>query len=488
MTKLIKNRRASLFLMFSLRDDLDDLDEIDANIRSGVEIFGTNLWVLIFAILIASVGLNMNSTPVIIGAMLISPLMGPIIGMGYGLAINDMAFVRKALSSFAIFTAISLITSIVYFYISPLKEPGSELLARTSPTLWDVLIAFFGGAAGIIAITRRGISNVVPGMAIATALMPPLCTAGYSIARGKWEWMGGAIYLYMLNTVFIAYATLLFIKLMRLNVSRLKQSANKSTTGWITALTLVAMIAPSIYLGWRVVQTQRYTTAMQNIVETQAQKNKLIVIRKDIDPETYRVHLTIAGEASSELLLAQITSQIQQQGLPKTHLSINSISNKPIDIDNIRRELQEGVIKASDQQRDELRSELAKLQVKSKSQEMLSESLTKMQAEIKAQYPSLKSVTVGLALKAETQTEATSETKTDTTTQAQANTPLPATSQATPSAPPAETVLVQLTETEPLPAKEKERLENWLAVRLAPNAVLIAYTYSPPGNLPRAVR
>ena len=218
MTKLIKNRRASLFLMFSLRDDLDDLDEIDANIRSGVEIFGTNLWVLIFAILIASVGLNMNSTPVIIGAMLISPLMGPIIGMGYGLAINDMAFVRKALSSFAIFTAISLITSIVYFYISPLKEPGSELLARTSPTLWDVLIAFFGGAAGIIAITRRGISNVVPGMAIATALMPPLCTAGYSIARGKWEWMGGAIYLYMLNTVFIAYATLLFIKLMRLNV------------------------------------------------------------------------------------------------------------------------------------------------------------------------------------------------------------------------------------------------------------------------------
>ena len=190
MTKLIKNRRANLFRMFSLRDDLDDLDEIDANIRSGVEIFGTNLWVLIFAILIASVGLNMNSTPVIIGAMLISPLMGPIIGMGYGLAINDMAFVRKALSSFAIFTAISLITSIVYFYISPLKEPGSELLARTSPTLWDVLIAFFGGAAGIIAITRRGISNVVPGMAIATALMPPLCTAGYSIARGKWEWMG----------------------------------------------------------------------------------------------------------------------------------------------------------------------------------------------------------------------------------------------------------------------------------------------------------
>ena len=198
MTENIKaaKRPTSLLRMFNLRDDLDHPEEIDDAIRSGVELFGTNLWVLIFAILVACVGLNMNSTAVIIGAMLISPLMGPIVGVGYGLAIHDIALIKKALFTLLVFTLISLLTSTVYFYISPLKEPGSELLARTSPTLWDVLIAFFGGCAGIIALTRRNFSNVVPGVAIATALMPPLCTAGYSLAQGNWLWMGGALGIY----------------------------------------------------------------------------------------------------------------------------------------------------------------------------------------------------------------------------------------------------------------------------------------------------
>ncbi|MDQ5916306.1 MAG: hypothetical protein QG584_2200, partial [Pseudomonadota bacterium] len=157
--------RSTLNRLFDLRHDQNTPDAIDASIRSGIRIGGTNLWILIFAILIASVGLNVNSSAVIIGAMLISPLMGPIIGLGYAAGINDSELIRRAFRSLAIFVMISLATSTAYFLISPLSQPQSELLARTTPTLWDVLIAFFGGAAGIVALTRKEISNVFPGVA-----------------------------------------------------------------------------------------------------------------------------------------------------------------------------------------------------------------------------------------------------------------------------------------------------------------------------------
>jgi uncharacterized hydrophobic protein (TIGR00271 family) len=191
--------RATLNRLFDLRHDQNDPDEIDATIRCGIRVGGTNLWILIFAILIASVGLNVNSPAVIIGAMLISPLMGPIIGLGYAAGINDSELIRRAFRSLTIFVLISLATSTAYFLITPLSQPQSELLARTTPTLWDVLIAFFGGAAGIVALTRKEISNVFPGVAIATALMPPLCTAGYGLANGNLAYFAGAFYLFAIN-------------------------------------------------------------------------------------------------------------------------------------------------------------------------------------------------------------------------------------------------------------------------------------------------
>ena len=307
MTENIKaaKRPTSLLRMFNLRDDLDHPEEIDDAIRSGVELFGTNLWVLIFAILVACVGLNMNSTAVIIGAMLISPLMGPIVGVGYGLAIHDIALIKKALFTLLVFTLISLLTSTVYFYISPLKEPGSELLARTSPTLWDVLIAFFGGCAGIIALTRRNFSNVVPGVAIATALMPPLCTAGYSLAQGNWLWMGGALYLFSINGVFIAYAALLFVKLMRIGPRR---GIEKKAIGadWRTYLTLLIMVVPSIYLGWRVVQMQDFSKTVSQAIEAETEISKAVVISRDIDAENRRVRMTVAGDLDTEQFIASL--------------------------------------------------------------------------------------------------------------------------------------------------------------------------------------
>jgi len=187
--------RRKIFRFLDLTSDLDDIDQIHSSIEKGIIFKGTNLWILIFAIVIASVGLNTNSTAVIIGAMLISPLMGPINGMGYSIATYDFALFQRALKNFTFAVAASLLASTVYFSISPLSRAHSELLARTSPTIYDVLIALFGGLAGIVAISSRHKGTVIAGVAIATALMPPLCTAGYGLATLQFSYFFGAFYL-----------------------------------------------------------------------------------------------------------------------------------------------------------------------------------------------------------------------------------------------------------------------------------------------------
>mgnify|MGYP000237540835 FL=1 len=209
ITKLLKER-------LSLFENKADDSVIDERIRGDVEMRGANLWVLMFAIFIASIGLNVNSTAVIIGAMLISPLMGPIMGIGYGAGINDFSLLRKGFKNLAIATVIALTTSTLYFLISPLSSAQSELLARTTPTVWDVLIGFFGGLAGIVATTRKEKTNVIPGVAIATALMPPLCTAGFGLASGNMGYFFGAFYLYIINFVFIALSSFLIIRVFNI--------------------------------------------------------------------------------------------------------------------------------------------------------------------------------------------------------------------------------------------------------------------------------
>ena len=201
---------------FSLLADKAEDEEIERRIRDGLELSGATPWILIFAIFIASVGLNINSTAVVIGAMLISPLMGPIMGVGLGVAVYDFKLVKRALFNLGMATLISLVVSTLYFSISPLDNAQSELLSRVSPTVWDVLIALFGGLAGIIGVTRKEKSNVIPGVAIATALMPPVCTAGFGIATEQWCFVGGALYLYTINCVFISLATIIGIRILRL--------------------------------------------------------------------------------------------------------------------------------------------------------------------------------------------------------------------------------------------------------------------------------
>jgi len=233
--------------------------EAEANIREGVGFHGTNVLILIVAIFIASLGLNTNSTAVIIGAMLISPLMGPIIGIGLGVGIHDFELIKRSFRNLLYATFFSVITSCVYFLISPVNEGHSELLARTSPTIYDVFIGFFGGAAGILAIGSKNKGNVLPGVAIATALMPPLCTVGYGLATWQPTYFIGALYLFFINSVFIACATTAGVKLMRYAPKSFSNPERaRKVRRIVYTLALVTML-PAIYLT--------YTMLVQNKFE-----------------------------------------------------------------------------------------------------------------------------------------------------------------------------------------------------------------------------
>ena len=214
---------------FSLSEDSARQEETVDMICRGVEFRGTNLWVLIFATMIASLGLNVNSAAVIIGAMLVSPLMGPIMGVGLSLGINDFDLLKKSLRNFSLMVVVAIATSTLYFFISPLGTARSELLARTVPTTYDVLIAFFGGLAGIVAQSRKDRnSTVIPGVAIATALMPPLCTAGFGLATGQFKFFIGAFYLFFINTVFIALATYMVVRMLKYHKKKFLDPAREA--------------------------------------------------------------------------------------------------------------------------------------------------------------------------------------------------------------------------------------------------------------------
>ena len=225
-----------------------DTDKASQYIRSNIEFKGPNAYILAFAIVIASVGLNTNSIPVIIGAMLISPLMGPIFGIGYGLGTNDTAFIKTAFKNLLIMVVISILASSIYFLVSPLElENPTELLARTNPTIYDVLIALFGGFAGIIEISRKDKGTVISGVAIATALMPPLCTAGFGLASGSLKYFAGAMYLFFINSIFIAIATFLTVKYLKFPMATFTDPARKKRVSrWVAALTII-IVAPSVY-------------------------------------------------------------------------------------------------------------------------------------------------------------------------------------------------------------------------------------------------
>lgn len=283
----------------NLQNEIENFDEIHQSIEKGIIFKGTNLWILVFAIIIASVGLNTNSTAVIIGAMLISPLMGPITGMGYSVAINDSILFKRSIKNFLFAVGASLVASTLYFIVSPVSNAQSELLARTSPTIYDVLIALFGGFAGIIAISSKNKGNVIPGVAIATALMPPLCTAGYGLATGQLSFFFGAFYLFTINTVCIALASTVVAQVLKFPIRKDIADSRKKKINQVISLILAITVLPSIYLGYKLVQNEKFAIKAQRYTESVSIYKGNYLLKSEINTDKKQIRLIYGGASFS---------------------------------------------------------------------------------------------------------------------------------------------------------------------------------------------
>ena len=322
MQKQIGDIIEKIKVYFNILPDKENEQDIIAHITSGVSFRGANLWVLIFAILIASLGLNVNSTAVIIGAMLISPLMGPIIGMGLAVGINDLELLKRSAKNYGVATLISVLTAMVYFLISPLSDVQSELLARTSPTLYDVLIAFCGGAAGIIALCTGGKGNIIPGVAIATALMPPLCTAGFGLATGHWLFFLGAFYLFFVNTVFIALSTYCGVRLFHFKQKESLASEKDTKTRHIMMALVVATMIPAVFMTVHIVRQSMFDNNVKRFVKAELTQRGTQIISNSLDKDSLRLRFVAVGKEITEAKQKEAQSRMEFYGLGNYQLRI----------------------------------------------------------------------------------------------------------------------------------------------------------------------
>lgn len=300
-------------------------EDIIRSIEEGIEFHGAKLWILVLAVFVASLGLNTNSAAVIIGAMLISPLMGPIIGMGLGVGIYDFELLKRAFRNYLVTTLFSVTTATVYFLVSPLTEAQSELLARTSPTIYDVGIALCGGLAGILALGSRcqRTGNVIPGVAIATALMPPLCTVGYGIALGHWAFAAGAFYLYVINTVFIALSTFLgvaFILKMHKKQQVDKRRA-KRVRHIILTIALLTMI-PSVYLTLGILRGTMFEQQARQFVQNEMRFSGTRVLNSTCDAQRRQIQVVLIGQPVDTVLIGQALAHLPQYHLADAHVEV----------------------------------------------------------------------------------------------------------------------------------------------------------------------
>ena len=314
---------------FALGDDAATQSEVNSNIQKGIMIKGSNLWVLIFAIFIASLGLNTNSTAVIIGAMLISPLMGPIIGMGYSMGVYDFALLKESLRNFLIMIVVSLVTSAIFFTLPLITSTQSELLARTQPTTYDILIALFGGLAGMVAQTRKErTGTVIPGVAIATALMPPLCTVGYGLATFQFRFMLGALYLFTINSLFIALASFIVTRVMKYKMigeieeNRLKKLKN------LMIVIIVIITLPSVLIAISIIQRSSFEANYKNFVAEAFNYDNTFVVESTYKYNPGRkkqsvIEVRLFGEPLSDNVINNIRGQMSSvYHLPKVDLVV----------------------------------------------------------------------------------------------------------------------------------------------------------------------
>ena len=373
---------------FRIGVEKEDFQTIKENICNGIYFKGTNLWILIFAIFIASLGLNVNSTAVIIGAMLISPLMGPIMGIGFSMATNDLSLLKKSGSSLLFATIVSLLTSTIYFTITPLSDAHSEILARTSPTIYDVLIAIFGGMAIILAYSSKLKGNVIPGVAIATALMPPLCTAGYGLATLQFNYFFGAFYLFIINAVFISLSTYTITKVFKFPLLQLHSAEETAKTKRIIWGLIIITILPSIYFGYTLVQQNKFEHTANQFIDTEAVFENDYLLKREIDAKNNSIVLTYGGELIDKNKISLLKNKLSQYNLNTATLQIR-----------------QGFAYLKDNPKDQLanqlvvaKSQIKLLEKKSDSLNIVNKLSQQISNELKIQYPFIESSTIENAI------------------------------------------------------------------------------------------
>ena len=425
---------------FDLRADKVDEEQTIANIRADASFRGAQLWVLIFAIFIASLGLNVNSTAVIIGAMLISPLMGPIVGMGLAVGINDLDLLRVSAKNFAVATLFSVATATVYFLLSPYRELQSELLARTSPTLYDVLIAFFGGAAGIVAIATGGKGNVIPGVAIATALMPPLCTAGYGLATGQWVYFLGAFYLFFINTVFIAGATFLGVRLMQFKVHQEVNKERAVRARRMFMLLVVLTLVPAGFMTFSLVRRSLFEQRLASFTEAELSWPGTQILSRSADRDACTISVAVIGREVEAEQIETARERLSDYGLADYELTVVQ-GTQSDSLTHLLGELQHSktdLTRTTLQQNQQIRT----LEVALDDYQRLNRLAEQLRPELRALYPDVAAISLAR----------TTEVLTDTTA-ADGGTPLTM-------------AVVTLADGKRLDAEQGRRLAEWLEARV----------------------
>ncbi|KGL59692.1 MULTISPECIES: DUF389 domain-containing protein [unclassified Polaribacter] len=336
--------------LLDFRDDTDHEATIEA-IKADISFKGATAWILIFAIFVASIGLNANSTAVVIGAMLISPLMGPILGIGMSFALNDINTFKKSLVNLGTMIGLSLFASFMFFYFFPLSEDTSELLGRVSPDIRDVLIAFFGGLALMVARTKKGtVASVIFGVAIATALMPPLCTAGYGLAKGNFSYFFGAMYLFTINTIFIALAAFIVLKLLSFPMYKYANAAKRKQYATIASIVGLAVMIPAIFTFINVFNKSRINNQIEIFIKTEIKNNPsltLIDYERDLERKTLKLNFfNEITDATYNDLSNEINSNVSYNNLKDFKLEIKGSDTKSFELITIaykenREELQE---------------------------------------------------------------------------------------------------------------------------------------------------
>ena len=374
-----------------------DYDGAVVGIKSGIDFRGYNVWVLICSIVIASIGLNTNSTAVIIGAMLISPLMGPIVGAGMAIGINDLPMLFRSLKSFGVAVGISLLAAFIYFWLTPLDVETSELLGRVKPTLFDVAIGIFGGLAGIIAATRKEKTNVIPGVAIATALMPPLCTAGYGLASGHYDYFFGALYLFLLNSVFIWLATFITVRYLNFPMKEYPNPAReRRVKGFLWAFALLVIIPSGVKL-YGVINESRFEQNATTFVEKVCRYDGSRIFSPSFtyDEDVPKIEVFATGK--------QVPKQIQEQWiqmLPEYDLEGVTLLVQQTEIE--QKMLDQGidptVVKDLFEENTALTQELAQLKSRLESEEKRKVDYQRMAGNLSNLFPQLVDYSCGPAL------------------------------------------------------------------------------------------